>query len=93
MMTQLSTEYLMELHKKITEIHATSLRLSVYHPQSELMTAVDNISRVAGFLVDLRLQELECGSIAAANPTGYLDSKIEIAHTVMKKFKETSSHN
>ncbi|MDR7316290.1 hypothetical protein [Brevibacillus nitrificans] len=87
-MTQLNSEYLMELYKKITEIHAASLQLGAQQPQNELITVIDHLSRVAGFLVDLRLQELESGSIASVNPTGYLDSKIGIANTVMKRYQE-----
>lgn len=89
-MTQLNSGYLMELHKKIIEIHATSLQMGMNQEQNELLTVIDNLSRVAGCLIDLRLQELESGSITTVNPTGYLDEKMDIAHTVMKKYKETS---
>lgn len=89
-MTQLNSEYLMEIHKKIIDIHATSLQMSMNPNQNELLTVIDNLSRVAGCLIDLRLQELESGSITTTNPTGYLDGKIDIAYTVMKKYKETS---
>jgi len=89
-MTDLDREYLKELRQKIIQVHSAATTYGTYQSH-ELTTVVDNLARVAAFLADLRIQEIEEGKIVAGDPCSYLDGKLDIAHTVMMRYRNKTA--
>jgi|GEM_PF-7100937 len=89
-MKQLDYDYLKGLHKKLSELQVAATTYGTYQSH-ELLDVVDHLARVAGFLVDLRLQEIEHGEIVAYNPTNYLDGKLEIAYLGIMSYRDKTA--
>ncbi|MDQ0253619.1 hypothetical protein J2S74_000991 [Evansella vedderi] len=62
-----------------------------YEDNSTLMATIDHLARVAGMFADIKIQELE-GEVKTSNPQVYIQNKLDIAYSKMRKYENDKSY-
>jgi hypothetical protein len=89
--TQFDLEYLKDLEKRLNEIQAAATTYGTYQSNSELLSIVDGLTRVAGMLADVKIQELELGYVQTSDPVGYIESKLPYER--MLRYRDKTQQN
>ncbi|KAB2953705.1 hypothetical protein F9B85_03545 [Heliorestis acidaminivorans] len=77
-----------EIERELEEIH--SIAITCYRDNPQLFDTIDHLARVAGMFCSAISQEME-GHIETGDPQGYIQGKLSIPISHMKRYKETHS--